>query len=120
MIKIYFITFFISELIIAFAIIIKILQLDKRVNELNAIILANQDKIKSIFTTSRLFFENFVDHYEKLRAALIQKRTEYIINFVKTALVYFGLVFSKGKYRNAILAYQLIREVYCELNEDEI
>lgn len=120
MIKIFFITFFGAELIIASAIILRLLQFDICVNRWNKLVLVNQMKIKNAFFNSRLFLENFTTSFGQLTETINRKRQEYLFSFAKTAFIYFGIFFSKGKYRKAILAYQIIKEIYDELNEAEI
>lgn len=120
MIKIFFITFFGAELIIATAIIMKIIQFDLRVNKWNDFVLTNRIKLDLAFVDSRLVLRTFTNNIIYFKRAFFRKRQEYLIGLAKSAFVYFSLLFAKGKYRNAVFAYQLIKEICCELNEQEI
>lgn len=112
MIKIFFITFFIAELIIALTLISKIYKLDKCVNSLNNLVLANQEQVRTLFVDFRLLFEYFNKSINKIKAIIVQKREEYILKAMKTALIYGGFFLLKGKYKKTILAYQVIKEFY--------
>lgn len=112
MIKIFFATFFIAELIIAIAIISKIYQLDKCVNKLNKLVVANKEQVRILFVDFRLLFEYFNKSITRIKEVIAQKRQEYLISALKTSIIYGSLFFLKGKYKKTVLAYQLIREFY--------
>lgn len=120
MIKIFFITFFIAELIIAITAILKIMQLDKGIVNLNQEILANRSKIGVCFCDLRLLLENFTSDLESFKSIMKQKRQEYLLKFLKTGLVYYGAFISKGKAKKMLITYQLGKEIYEALNESEI
>lgn len=118
MIKIFFITFFIAELIIATAIILRIHKLNKFVNKLNDLIPSIQMKMINGFNDFRLIIEEFNRNFIELRKLLEQKKQEYSWKFLKTSLIYGSLFFLKGNYRRLVLGYQLIKEIYEEISEN--
>lgn len=112
MIKIFFVTFFIAELIIAMAVILRIYQLDKAVNRWNNLILANQYKIKIGFMDFRFLLEEFNNSFLKFKDFIRQKRQEYLFKSLKTSILYGSIFLLKGRYKKTILAYQVIKEIY--------
>lgn len=112
MLKIFFATFFIAELIIATAVISKIYKLDKCVNNWNNIILANQDNIRIGLVDIRLWLEEFSQKILELKDFIKRKREEYFIKTLKTSLIYSSFFLLRGKYQKTILAYQVIKEIY--------
>lgn len=120
MVKIFFVTFFIAELIIAVSVIFRIYQFDRCVNNLNRSILANQNKIRLGFIDFRLFMEEFTNGIVKITEFIRQRRQEYFYNVLKTSLVYGCIFFMKGKYKKSVLAYQLIKEIYEGFQESEV
>lgn len=120
MIKIFFIIVFISELIISLSITIKLLQWDKKVNKLNKMVLNNQNLIQNLFIDFRGILGGFTCEFTNLKQILAQKKQEYLFNFIKTSFVYSFILFSKGKVKHMILAYQLGKEIYEGLLETEM
>ncbi len=118
--KIFFVTFFIAELIIALTIILKIRQLNKAVNKLNQSVTKNKYKIASKIEDFRYLCIDINRKIEETKEYFRQKRDEYLIKASKTILIYLGIFFFKGKYRRTILGYQLIKEVYSGLCETEV
>lgn len=112
MIKLFFITFFIAELIIFASIVLKIHKINKSVNKLNNLVLKNRLNIKVFFTDIRFIIEEFNNNFIKLKELIEQKRQEYLFRFFKTSLIYGSIFFLRGKYKKTILAYQIIREIY--------
>lgn len=118
MIKVFFITFFISELIIALAIIFKIRSFNKKVNQLNKIIESSQNDLKELFFDIRFLLETFNDSIQKLKNFIRQKKEEYIINISKKILIIIGFLSLKGKYKKMLIAYELGKEIYTEFKEE--
>lgn len=118
MVKLFFITFFIAELIIALSLIISIYRFDKRVRKWNEIISESKGKIKVAFVDARSILQEFTDGLEKLIALISQKKEEYMFRFLKTSLMYSCIFLLKGKYKKAVLAYQLVREIYDGLQDE--
>lgn len=112
MYKLFFATFFIAELIIAFAIINKLHKVDKSINALNETVCANKDKIHSYFVDIRKLLDTFNKEFVKFKGLIRQKRHEYLYAIVKTIVAYSGIFLLKGKYKKAVLAYQLATEIY--------
>ena len=112
MIKIFFVTFFIAELIIALTVIIKICQLDRCVNTFNALVLANQSTIRTAFIDFHLLIEDFNNGLAELKNFIVKKREEYLINTLKTSLIYGSIFLLKGKYKKSVFAFQLVKEIY--------
>lgn len=117
MIKMFFITFFLAELVIAVAIIAKILHVDKYVNALDKEITDNQNKLRFGFIDLRMLFEDFGDGIIEFKKVIQQKREEYFFRFLKTSFVYGSILFLKGNFRKAIMTYQLGKEIYEGLQE---
>lgn len=115
MIKIFFITFFIAELIIALNIILRIYKINKCVNNFNNSILQNQITIQTVFSDIRFVLKEFNVGFAKLKEIIKQKQQEYSFRFLKTSIIYLAIFILRGKwlkYKKMILAYQIIKEVY--------
>lgn len=119
MVKIFFITFFIAELIIALAIISKILRADRYVREFDCELLLGRSKLKIGFADFRLLLSDFTTGLTLLKETVKRKHDEYLFGLLKNTFVYSGIIFSKGKLRKAILTYQLGKEIYEGLIEAE-
>ncbi|MFA7658180.1 MAG: hypothetical protein WCY19_01970 [Candidatus Gastranaerophilaceae bacterium] len=117
--KIFFVTFFIAELIIVMAIILKICQFDKCVNNWNKLVLRNQAKISVGLVDFRLLLEEFTKNLFEISQVILKKRREYTFKFLKTSVIYGSLFFLKGKYKKSLLAYQMVKEVYEGIKESE-
>jgi len=65
----------------------------------------------------RYLIKTFVADFNNLKLIIKQKRQTYLINFVKTFVTYLGIFTLKGKYKKAIITYQLAKEVYEGLQE---
>ena len=112
MIKLFFATFFLAELIIFIAVILRIYQFDKYVNKYNRMVLGSQEAIGSGLVSLRLLLSDFSNDLIRIKKFIQDKRQEYSIKFLKTAIIY-GIIFIlKGKYKKTVLAYQLGREIY--------
>lgn len=118
--KLFFATFFIAELIIAFTIIFKIRQLNKAVNKLNQTVSKNKYKIAATIEDFRYLCFDINRKIKETKEYFHQKRNEYLIKASKTILIYLGILFFKGKYRRTILAYQLIKEIYAGIYETKV
>lgn len=112
MYKLFFATFFIAELIIALSIINKLHKTDKCVIALNETVCANKEKIQSSFEDVRMFIATFNKEFAKFKELIRQKRHEYLYTILKTIVMYCGIFLLKGKYKKAVLAYQLATEIY--------
>lgn len=113
MVKLFFITFFIAELIIAFSIIFKLYQWDKSVNRLNHLIAKNKIRIKFLFTDIRFVIEEFNKNFINLRILIKDRQQKYIMWVLKNTLIYSSVFLLRGKwrkYRKIILSYQIIKE----------
>lgn len=119
MVKIFFITFFIAELVIALAIISKILSADRYVRELDGELLLGRNKLKIGFDDFRLLLSDFTAGLGLLKDTIKRKHDEYLFSLLKNTFVYSGIIFSRGKLRKAILTYQLGKEIYEGLKESE-
>lgn len=112
MFKIFFTTFFIAELIIAMSLVIKICEYNKCVKNWNNLILKNREQIKNGMTNLRSSLKEFSDNIFKIKKVFKQKQNEYLFNFFKTLVIYLGIFTLRGKYKKAILTYQLVKEIY--------
>lgn len=117
MLKIFFITFFIAELIIAIAVIFKIYNFDKYVNKLNDLVAGNQNKIKMGFMDIRLFLDDFSNTVTKFKVLISNKRKEYLAKIIETTIIYASLFFLKGKYKKMILTCQIAKEIFEGIQE---
>lgn len=113
MYKIFFAIFFISELIIATAIVLKLVQLRKCVNSLNDDVLYFQKKIEPFFIDVRLFLEDILHCVNNFKIYIVQKRREYVLKALNNAIVYLVLLLLKGKYKKAVIAYLVGKDI-CE------
>lgn len=112
MIKLFFIIFFIAELIIAFSIISKLYKFDKKVLKLNNEIEKNKEKIQTLLVDFRLLLKISNKSLVRLREIIIQKKQEYLLQTLKNLLIYGSFFFLKGKYKKTIFAYQILKETY--------
>lgn len=112
MIKLFFLTFFIAELIIAFTVILKIYRLDKCVNALSAAVRANKFKIKTAISDVRFLIEDFTVMFNETKELIRRTKEAYMIKTAKNILVYVGILMLKGKYKKTALVYQLASEIY--------
>ena len=119
MIKLFLLTFFIAELIIAFTVILKIYRLDKCVNALNDSVCSNKFKIKTAILDVRFLIEDFIEFFNEAKALIRKKKEEYIIKTAKNMLVYLGILMLKGKYKKTVFVYQLASEIYEGFSEFE-
>lgn len=112
MFKLFFITFFIAELVITLWLITNIYAFDKKVRKWNEAVLASRGKIQIAFVDIRSILQEFKDGLAKLREFIEQKKEEYIFRFLKTTLMYGSIFMLRGKYKKAVLAYQMGKEIY--------
>lgn len=117
MFKIFFITFFISELIITLTVILKLYELNKCVNSCNDLVLFYRDKIRTCFGDIRLIIEDFNKNFTNVKQIIKKKREEYFYRVLKTSLIYLSILLLKGKYKKTVLAYQAIKEIYEGITE---
>lgn len=117
MLKLFFIIFFIAELIIALSLIINIYKFDKRVRKLNEIVLESRGKINIAFVDLRSILEEFTCGLAKLKEIIKQKKEEYLFRIIKTSLVYGSIFVLRGNFKKAVLAYQLAKEIYTGFQE---
>jgi hypothetical protein len=119
MIKLFFATFFIAELIIALAVITKIRQFDKCVNSLNALVSDNKHKIRDGLKDFKWLLVDCVNSFNKMKSHIQRKKEEYLFSAMKTSLIYASIFLLKGKYKKSIIAYQFLSEVYSGFKEAE-
>lgn len=112
MIKLFFITFFIAELIIASAVILKIHRFNKAINDLNDLVCGNKMLIKEVIVGIRELIAMFRFNFQEVQDLIKRKKEEYILNTLKTVLIYTSILFLKGKYKKTVLVYQLASEIY--------
>lgn len=117
MLKIFFAVFFIAELIIVLTIIIKIHQFNKFVNDFNTLVLEHKVLLKDKFIDFRVNIHNFVNALNNITDMLNLKKREYLSRILETSITYAGILFLKGKYKKAVLAYQVIKEIYEVIDE---
>ena len=119
MIKLFFLTFFIAELIIASTVIFKIYRLGKCVNALNDSVCANKIKIKTAISDVRFLIEECIDFFNETKELIRRKKEEYLIKTAKNMLIYLGILMLKGKYKKTVFVYQLASEIYEGFSEFE-
>lgn len=115
MLKLFFIIFFIAELIITLSLIFKIHSIDKSVNKLNNSIEKNKIKILFLFKDIRYVIEEFNSEFIKFRKILVQKQQKYLMMVLKNTAIFSSLFLLRGKwkkYRRIFLSYQLLKEFY--------
>lgn len=117
MYKIFFALIFISELIIASALVFKIRKFNIYVNRLNDKFSGHKAKIRYLFVDARLEIQKFNSMVSSLILLIKEKREEYLLKAAKTFLVYTSLFMLRGKYKNTLLAYQIGKEIYEGINE---
>lgn len=120
MIKLFFLTFFIAELIIAFTVISKIYRFNKYVNALNSMVSKNRIKIKTGIMDIRFLIEEFMDRFNAAKEVIKKKKEEYMIKTAKNLLIYMGIIFLKGRYKKTILTYQVLTEIWEGFSEVSI
>lgn len=112
MIKIFIAVVFIAELIITMAIIKKIVVFNTKINVYNDLLLRNKNLIPLLMQDIRIFLTKFNELIARVQEYFRQKKEEYTLKFLKTILIYTGVFLLKGKYKKALLAYQVIMEAY--------
>lgn len=117
MIKLFFVTFFIAELVIALAIISKVYGFNKCVNNWNNLVLSNKDSLKTDLAELRSSVTEFSQSVDGVKVYIQQKRKEYTLTLLQTTLTYLGIFTLRGKYKKAILTYQLLKELYEGISE---
>lgn len=117
MLKIFFITFFIAELIIAGAVIVKICDFDKRVKALDNLITVNKYKVFLAIKDFKWSLVEVMGNLKRAKNLIKQKKEEYFLRMLKTALVYLSILMLKGKYKKGVLAYQVLSEIYSGIQE---
>ncbi len=118
MIKLFFITFFIAELIIVTAIIIKIYKFNKQVVRLNKKILRIKENVKDIFIITREVLGFFNESIDKIKKYIKQKKDEYLIILSKKILLIIGFLSLKGKYKKMYFVYEFGKDIYRELKQE--
>lgn len=119
MIKIFFTTIFIAELIIAMALISKIRKINRNVNELNACITFAKPLIGDILISIRELSEVFCLELNEFILLVKKKKQEYMLKMAQTTLMYAAIFLLRGKYRRTFFAYQFVMEVLEGINELE-
>lgn len=117
MVKLFFITFFTAELIIAISLILKIVSINKCVNSWNTLILSHRGNIKESFSNLHMTMSEFSQGVLHVKTLIEEKRKEYTLNLIQTLLSYLAIFSLRGKYKKAILTYQLLKELYEGLSE---
>lgn len=111
MLKIFFITIFIAELIISVAIIVKIIEFNKYIKLLNKRVSYNRDVIQTLLIDIRLLMGLVTEYSTKLISIITRKRKEYLLGFIKNTIMYASFFLLKGKYQKAVLAFQVIKNI---------
>lgn len=120
MTKLFFIllfAFLIAETIIAVIAVLNICKLNKAVKKLNCLLTVKRPSIQFFFMDLRAVFEDFALGIENFKKYIKEKKTLYIYNFIKTAVIYLSIFSLKGKYKKAVIAVQLAKEVYEAVRE---
>lgn len=97
----------IAEFIIAFAIILGILKLDKKVNELSDKIVETRPMFEETLKNVRSGAENLVKKVKEFCKFIKIQRERYIISLIKNIAVFFLLILSKGKSKKFLSAVEL-------------
>ena len=118
MIKIFFITFFISELIIASAITFCILKLDKKVLNLEKSIASQQNALRSFFFDIKKFFKNFNETVSNVKQIIKQKQQKIALDLLKQMAIFCGIILLKDKYRKKFLIFNLLLDIYREAKNE--
>lgn len=113
MIKIFITVFFFSEIIIATAIISKLVYWRKCVNNLNEDVLFFQRKVTPFFIDVRLLLEDIVRSINNIKNYILRKRREYLTKALNSSIIYLILFLLKGKYKKAFIACMLGKDI-CE------
>lgn len=123
MITLFIITFFIAELIIFGAVILKVCEFNKFVNSFNLKVIFVNEHIRDEFFDFRVFVRAINFAILRLSRIIREKRDEYIFSMVKNAVIYGGIFFLKGKWANfgrILAAYNIGKEVYQEINNGSV
>ena len=97
----------IAELIIAMAIILGILKLDKTVKELSRKIEDLQPKVKETISKVRVGAELALKKAKEFAEFIKIQQERYVINVLKNILVFFLLILSKGKSKKFLSGIEL-------------
>lgn len=112
MIKFFIILIFLAEVVLALAVIAKIVQADKFVVSFDKLISSKKGLISPVFISVREFLDELYIGVTEFTNLIKQKRQDYIFAFSKTMLSYSLILLLRGKYRKMFLTYQLAKEIY--------
>lgn len=101
----------IAELIIATAIILGILKLDKTIKELSGKIEAIQPQIKESISNIRAGAEIAFKKAKEFSEFVKIQQERYVINVLKNILVFFLLILSKGKNKKFLSVVELAMSI---------
>src|SRR5574344_1514117 len=118
MIKIFIATFFIFEIIIAMAIIIKLYKFDKKVISLEKEVKSQREVLKALFLKLR---ETLVKANEKVLSVekiARKKEREFRFGLIKQLIVFLGIFLLKDKYKKKILFLNIMIDVFMEVKNE--
>lgn len=118
MIKIFIATFFIFEIIIAMAIIIKLYKFDKKVISLEKEVKSRREVLKALFLKLR---ETLVKANEKVLSVekiARKKEREFRFGLIKQLIVFLGIFLLKDKYKKKILFLNIMIDVFMEVKNE--
>lgn len=111
-IKIFILTIFIAELIIAFALIFNMIKLSKMAQSLSKQAITQREEICASIKDFKVGLEDFVVAFNELIKSFKRKQEEYTLNMLKNTLIYGAIFLLRGKYKKALLAYTFAKEIY--------
>lgn len=102
---------FFAEIVLVLNIVNKIMELDFKVNSLNAKVTKGKLVFKIALIDFRAYLQDFAMFLEKSILLFQQKREEYAIQAAKRVIFYLALLLLRGKYKKAFVAYSVAQEV---------
>ena len=99
---------FIAQLIICSYLVNAIIKLDRNVCALNNRVISTTPVLGNALKEFHSAVHNFKDSFFHLIYLIKKKKRIYILNLAKNFILYFVLVFSKGKYKRAAAFFHLV------------
>lgn|SRR5574344_1621833 len=104
----FIITVFIAELIITLTLITTMVRADKKVVEINTMVLTGKNSVAVILSELKTTITNLKMSVNSLIELVKKKRREYTFKLVQSVILYALMIFCKGKYKKAAIIFQLI------------
>ena|SRR5574344_576794 len=118
MIKIFIITFFILETVVALAIIFKLRDFDRKIILLEKEICSKQNGLRSFFFNLKTGLVNSNRTITIVKNAINRKREEIILGIIRQLVIFSGIFILKDKYKKKFLIINILFDIYSEFKKE--